>query len=57
VAIQPATKFIIAHTGWNNPNIILILAPDGSLKGAYTYANSFYNINGRNLLLGYESIS
>jgi hypothetical protein len=38
IAINPATKWIIAHTTNIIPNIILILDSDGSLKGAYTYA-------------------
>ena len=55
IAINPATKWIIAHTGNRFPNLILILDPDGNLKGAYTYANIHnYDNFSRNLLLGYE---
>ena len=56
IAINPETKWIIAHTAVVNPNCLLILDPNGNLKGAYTYAN-MPNYNGywRNLLLGYES--
>ena len=46
---------IIGHTGWTTPNTILILDPDGNLKGAYTYVYSYYDLMIRNLLLGYVS--
>jgi hypothetical protein len=46
---------IIAHAGWNTPNIILILDSFGYLKGAYTYSDSFFSTKGGNLLLGYEA--
>jgi hypothetical protein len=39
IAINPATKWIIAHTANRSPNLILILDPNGNLKGAYTYSN------------------
>jgi fumarylacetoacetate (FAA) hydrolase family protein len=56
IAINPATKWIIAHTANRSPNIILILDSDGNLKGAYTYANiPSYDRFSRNLLLGYDS--
>jgi hypothetical protein len=56
VAINPETKWIIAHTCCGSPNLILILDSDGNLKGAYTYAGiPNYNIFWRNLLLGYDS--
>jgi hypothetical protein len=56
IAINPATKWIIAHTANRSPNIILILDSDGNLKGAYTYADiPHYDKFSRNLLLGYES--
>jgi hypothetical protein len=56
IAINPSTKWIIAHTNWVNPKLILILDPNGNLKGAYTYVNSpDYQILWRNLLLGYDS--
>jgi hypothetical protein len=58
IAINPATKWIIAHSGWNVPYYILILDPVGNLKGAYTYANiPDYDKFSRNLLLGYISSS
>ena len=38
IAIDPVTKWIIAHSVDTSPNIILILDPDGNLKGAYTFA-------------------
>ena len=56
IAINPATKWIIAHSAFTNSNIILILDPDGNLKGAYTYDIPYYDDKfSRNLLLGYES--
>jgi hypothetical protein len=58
IAINPAKKWIIAHSAWTNPNIILILDPDGNLKGAYSYTGiPDYNYLSRNLLLGYDSTS
>jgi hypothetical protein len=58
IAINPATKWIIAHSSWANPNIILILDPNGILKGAYTYAEiPNYHKFWRNLLLGYDSLT
>ena len=38
LAINPGTNWIIAHTSWASPNIILVLDPNGLLKGAYTFA-------------------
>ena len=56
IAINPASKWIIAHTAYRSPNLILILDPDGNLKGAYTYSGiPDYDRFSRNLLLGYES--
>jgi hypothetical protein len=56
IAINPETKWIIAHTGDRSPNLILILDSDGNLKGAYTHADiPNYDNFSRNLLLGYES--
>ena len=56
IAINPATKWIIAHTAFISPNIMMIFDPNGNLKGAYTYADSsHYDIKWRNLLLGYDS--
>jgi hypothetical protein len=56
IAINPETKYIIAHSSWASPNFILIIDPDGTLKGAYTYAGiRDYNRFWRNLLLGYDS--
>jgi hypothetical protein len=56
IAINPATKWIIAHSGYSAPYYLLILDSDGNLKGAYTYANiPNYDTISRNLLLGYES--
>ena len=57
IAINPATKWIIAHTGNRFPNLILILDPDGNLKGSYTYSGIpyYYDRFLRNLLLGYDS--
>jgi hypothetical protein len=40
IAINPEKKWIIAHSIWLNPDRILILDPDGNLKGAYAYASS-----------------
>ena len=40
IALNPATKWIIAHTGWVSPYYLLILDSDGNLKGAYTYKES-----------------
>ena len=41
IAINPATKWIIAHTGGMElSHAILILDPDGNLKGTYTYFNA-----------------
>jgi hypothetical protein len=40
IAINPETKWIIGHTAFATPNIILILDPSGNLKGAYTYAEN-----------------
>jgi hypothetical protein len=55
IALNPETKWIIAHSAVANPNFMLILDPDGNLKGAYTYVNSsFYQMMWRNLLLGYD---
>ena len=55
IAINPATKWIIAHSAVANTNFLLILDPYGNLKGAYTYVNCFhYEMMWRNLLLGYE---
>ena len=56
IAINPATKWIIAHTALISPNILMIFDPNGNLKGAYTYADyPDYDIKWRNLLLGYDS--
>ena len=56
IAINPETKWIIAHSYDATSNIILIVDPNGDLKGAYTYANiPDYDRYSRNLLLGYES--
>ena len=57
IAIDPATKWIIAHSSWASPNFILILDSNAILKGAFSYAGSplAYNINSRNILLGYDS--
>jgi hypothetical protein len=56
LAINPATKWIIAHSGYSAPYYLLILDPDGNLKGAFTYLNiQNYDRFSRNLLLGYES--
>jgi hypothetical protein len=56
IAINPASKWIIAHTAFRSPNLILILDQDGNLKGAYTYADiPNYDKFSRNLLLGYDS--
>ena len=57
ISINPAKKWIIAHTWWiSSPYYLLILDRDGNLKGAYTYIGaSTYNPKFRNLLLGYES--
>jgi hypothetical protein len=50
------TKWIIAHSSFANPKKILILDPDGNLKGAYTYGIiQDYDRFWRNLLLGYDS--
>jgi hypothetical protein len=58
IAINPATKWIIAHSSLRNPNIILILDPNGMLKGGYTYAGiPDYKEYWRNILLGYDSTS
>ena len=58
IALNPATKWIIAHTGYVAPYFLLILDSDGNLKGAYTYADiPDYNIYWRNLLLGHDSSS
>jgi hypothetical protein len=58
IAINPATKWIIAHTAYRSPNIILILDSDGNLKGAYSYTGiPDYDYLSRNLLLGYESLT
>jgi hypothetical protein len=59
IAINPATKWIIAHTYGGNPTQILILDPDGNLKGAYTFTDipRVYDRLSRNLLLGYDSTS
>ena len=55
IALNPETKWIIAHSAVANPNFMLILDPDGNLKGAYTYVNSsHYQMMWRNLLLGYD---
>jgi hypothetical protein len=35
IAINPETKWIIAHTANTYPNIIVILDPYANLKGAY----------------------
>jgi hypothetical protein len=41
IAINPATKWIIAHTGgMPSPYIILIVDPFGHLKGAYSYVSA-----------------
>jgi hypothetical protein len=56
IAINPATKWIIAHSGYRTPNLILILDSDGNLKGAYSYTGiPDYDRFWRNLLLGYDS--
>ena len=53
IAINPATKWIIAYAHWISK--ILILNPLGELKGAYTYADTgYYDVMMRNLLLGYD---
>jgi hypothetical protein len=40
-----------------SPYYLLILDPNGNLKGSYTYAGiPNYNVYWRNLLLGYNSI-
>jgi hypothetical protein len=58
ITINPATKWIIAHSAYRSPNLILILDPDGNLKGAYSYTGiPDYNYLSRNLLLGYDSTS
>jgi hypothetical protein len=58
IAINPTTKWIIAHSGWISPYYLLILDPDGNLKGAYSYTGiPDYNYLSRNLLLGYDSTS
>jgi hypothetical protein len=54
IAINPETKWILAHSGWEPPYYLLILDINGNLKGAYTYAAD-YNYLSRNLLLGYDS--
>jgi hypothetical protein len=52
------TKWIIAHTGYDPPYYLMILDPDGNLKGAYTYVDSpDYKNFWRNLLLGYDSVT
>jgi hypothetical protein len=57
IAINPATKWLIAHSRDNSPsNYLLILDPDGKIKGAYTYTGiPNYHKFWRNLLLGYDS--
>jgi hypothetical protein len=56
IAINPASKWIIAHTYFRSPNLILILDSDGNLKGAYSYTGiPDYDRFWRNLLLGYDS--
>jgi hypothetical protein len=39
IAINRATKWMIAHSGWNAPYYLLILDSYGNFKGAFTYAN------------------
>ena len=39
IAINPETKYIIAHSGGTSP-YLLILDTNGNLKGAYTYADT-----------------
>jgi hypothetical protein len=56
IAINPETKWIFAHSGWDPPYYLMILDINGNLKGAYTYAAD-YNYLSRNLLLGYDSAS
>jgi hypothetical protein len=56
IAINPETKWIIAHSGWDPPYYLLILDINGNLIGAYTYTGiPNYEWNWRNLLLGHES--
>jgi hypothetical protein len=56
IAINPAKKWIIAHSGFVTLNYLFILDPDGKLKGAYRYTGiPSYDINWRNLLLDYDS--
>jgi len=46
IAINPETKWVIAHSSMASPNFIMILDQEGNLKGAYTYSNiSPYNKN------------
>jgi hypothetical protein len=54
--LNPATKWIIAHLGFVSPYYLLILDPNGNLKGIYSYAGiPNYHNNWRNLLMGYDS--
>ena len=56
IAINPATKWIIAYAHNFNPDKILILNPLGELKGAYSNADpAYYDVMMRNLLLGYDT--
>jgi hypothetical protein len=58
IAIDPATKWIIAHSGWDAPYYLFVLDSEGNLKGAYSYADiPDFDYNSRNLLLGYDSTS
>jgi hypothetical protein len=41
IAINPATRWIIAHTVTTPLYNILIFDPDGNVKGAYTYDDLF----------------
>jgi hypothetical protein len=40
IAINPTKKWIIAHSGRGSPYYLLIIDPNGNLKGAYTYVGS-----------------
>jgi hypothetical protein len=56
IAINPETKWIIAHSGWEAPFYLLILDINGNLKGAFTYGViQDYDRLWRNILLGYDS--
>ena len=58
IAINPETKWVIAHSSLLGPNFIMILDQEGNLKAAYTYSNiPKYNLNMRNLLLGFNYTS